>query len=64
MIKKLSAFDQTVLEICAQAKDGNEAVTYVQDWLNDKDTKCTRSDAMRYITNAKLAERKLGNTAP
>jgi hypothetical protein len=56
---RLSSFDQTILEIAAQAKDDNEAMTYIQDWLNDKDTRCTRSDAQRYLDKARAADAKI-----
>lgn len=59
---QLSAFNQTVLDIAAQAANDNEAVTYVQDWLNDKDTRCTRTDATRYIAQARQADAALNAT--
>ena len=57
--KKLSDFDQTVLDITAQAANDNEAVTYIQDWLKDKDSRCTRTDAARYISKARQNDKEL-----
>jgi hypothetical protein len=58
-IKQLSSFDQTVLDITKQAANDNEAATYIQDWLNDKDTRCTRTAAARYIANARQHDAEL-----
>lgn len=55
----LTAFNRTVLELCQQATSDEEAVTYVQDWQQVMDSKCTRKDAQRYIAQAQAAEKAI-----
>ena len=52
----LSKFNQTVLELAQSAGNDKDALLYIMDWLNDKDSRCTRTDAKRYLDNARLAE--------
>jgi hypothetical protein len=56
---KLSAFHRTVLEIVAGTKSEAEAIQYIQDWQNDKDSRCTRAAAQRYIAEAQQAARRI-----
>jgi len=59
---QLSPFDQTVIDITQQAATPEEAILYVMDWLQDKDTRCTRTDAARYIAQARQADAALNAT--
>jgi hypothetical protein len=43
----------------AGTKSEAEAIQYIQDWQNDKDSRCTRAAAQRYIAEAQQAARRI-----